>query len=53
MTDNEKFEGFKKSLVNENEQKYGDEIRGRYGDVVQSFSGTQSTSTAKKYSHSK
>ena len=34
MTGNEKFEGFKQSLVNENEQKYGDEIRGRYGDSV-------------------
>lgn len=34
MTDTEKFEGFKQSLVNENEQKYGAEIRERYGDAA-------------------
>ena len=32
MTDNEKFEGFKQSLVEENEKKYGAEIRSKYGD---------------------
>ena len=32
MTDKEKFEGFKQSLINENEQKYGSEIRAKYGD---------------------
>lgn len=32
MTDHEKFEGFKKKLIDENEKKYGAEIRGRYGD---------------------
>lgn len=32
MSDIEKFEGFKKKLVEENEAKYGDEIRKRYGD---------------------
>lgn len=32
MTDSEKFEGFKKSLLAENEQRYGQEIRGKYGD---------------------
>ena len=32
MTDKEKFEGFKKKLVDENEQKYGGEIREKYGD---------------------
>lgn len=32
MTDEEKFEGFKKQLINENEQRYGSEIRKRYGD---------------------
>lgn len=31
MNDYEKFEGFKKSLVNENEQKYGKETREKYG----------------------
>ena len=32
MKDNEKFQGFKKKLVEENEQKYGKEIREKYGD---------------------
>jgi len=32
MKDNEKFEGFKKKLVEENEDKYGREIREKYGD---------------------
>jgi DNA-binding transcriptional MerR regulator len=32
MTDKEKFAGFKESLIDENEQKYGAEIRAKYGD---------------------
>jgi DNA-binding transcriptional MerR regulator len=32
MKDKEKFEGFKKKLVEDNEQKYGQEIRAKYGD---------------------
>lgn len=32
MTDNEKFEGFKKSIINKNEKLYGREIRKKYGD---------------------
>lgn len=32
MTDTEKFEGFKKNLIDENEKKYGTEIREKYGD---------------------
>jgi DNA-binding transcriptional MerR regulator len=32
MTDNEKFDGFKKDLIYENEKKYGAEIRVKYGD---------------------
>ena len=32
MSDMEKFEGFKQTLVDENEQKYGAEIREKYGD---------------------
>lgn len=32
MKDNEKFEGFKTKLVEENEDKYGKEIREKYGD---------------------
>ena len=34
MSDKEKFEGFKQSLINENEQKYGAEIRTKYGDTA-------------------
>ncbi len=34
MTDAEKFEGFKQKLLQENEEKYGDEIRAKYGDEV-------------------
>jgi DNA-binding transcriptional MerR regulator len=34
MSDNEKFEGFKQSLINENEEKYGEEVRAKYGDEV-------------------
>lgn len=32
MTDQEKFEGFKQEIIQENERKYGKEIRERYGD---------------------
>ncbi len=31
MTNKEKFEGFKRELINDNEEKYGKEIRGKYG----------------------
>jgi len=32
MTDREKFEGFKQKMIDENEHKYGAEIRAKYGD---------------------
>lgn len=32
MTDQEKFQGFKKDLIAENEKKYGEEIREKYGE---------------------
>ncbi|WP_335872750.1 MerR family transcriptional regulator [Bacillus sp. 2205SS5-2] len=32
MSSKEKFEGFKKQLIDENEQKYGKEVREKYGD---------------------
>ncbi|KGL43814.1 MerR family transcriptional regulator [Listeria newyorkensis] len=32
MTDQEKFEGFKQKMIDDNEEKYGAEIRGKYGD---------------------
>ncbi|MBN2910406.1 MerR family transcriptional regulator [Polycladomyces sp. WAk] len=34
MTDQEKFEGFKQQMIDENEAKYGKEIREKYGDDV-------------------
>lgn len=34
MTDNEKFKGFKKKLIDNNEEKYGTEIREKYGDAA-------------------
>jgi DNA-binding transcriptional MerR regulator len=32
MKDSEKFEGFKQKLIDENEQRYGEEIRAKYGN---------------------
>lgn len=32
MTDEEKFEGFKQKLLEENERKYGQEVREKYGE---------------------
>lgn len=32
MTDQEKFEGFKQNMIDENEAKYGTEIRAKYGN---------------------
>ena len=32
MTDQEKFEGFKEKAIDENEKKYGEEIRANYGE---------------------
>lgn len=32
MSDKEKFEGFKQNLIDENEQKYGKEVRAAFGD---------------------
>lgn len=34
MSDKEKFEGFKKKLIEENEAVYGKEIRQKYGDEI-------------------
>ncbi len=31
MSDEEKFEGFKQKLIDDNEKKYGEEIRKKYG----------------------
>lgn len=34
MSDKEKFEGFKKELIRENERKYGEEIRQKYDEAA-------------------
>ena len=34
MADHEKFEGFKQSLIDEDEKKYGTEVRAKYGDIA-------------------
>jgi DNA-binding transcriptional MerR regulator len=34
MSNEEKFEGFKEKLISENEQKYGEEIRKKYGNDI-------------------
>ncbi len=34
MSDKEKFEGFKREMIAQNEQKYGQEARARYGEDV-------------------
>ena len=34
MSDEEKFEGFKQALIDENEQRYGAEVRAKYGDAA-------------------
>lgn len=34
MTDREKFRGFKQAMINDNEEKYGKEIREKYGDSL-------------------
>ena len=34
MSDQEKFEGFKQTLIAENEKQYGEEIRKKYGDTI-------------------
>ena len=34
MSDKEKFEGFKRKMLDENERKYGREIREKYGDDI-------------------
>ena len=41
MNDEEKFEGLKKHMVEENERKYGKEIREKCGDIVADLSNAQ------------
>ncbi|MCL2108430.1 MAG: MerR family transcriptional regulator [Oscillospiraceae bacterium] len=41
MSDNQKFEGFKEKLIDDNEVQYGAEIRGKYGDDAIDFSNAK------------
>ena len=41
MTDKEKFEGFKQKLVDDNEKKYGKEIREKYGEDAVNISNAK------------
>lgn len=41
MTDKEKFEGFKKTLVEKNDKEYGEEIRQKYGEDTIEKSNTK------------
>lgn len=50
MTDQEKFEGFKQGLIDENEQRYGAEIREKYGDeVIQTSNANLKGMTREQY----
>lgn len=41
MSDNEKFEGFKKQMIEDNEKKFGKEIREKYGEEAVEKSNKQ------------
>jgi len=47
MNDAEKFEGFKKDFIKENEETYGQEIRNRYGDKTVDASNARQNSWKK------
>ena len=50
MSDKEKFEGFKKNLIEDNEKKYGKEIREKYGeDIVNGSNARLMNMTKEQY----
>ncbi len=50
MSNKEKFEGFKKTMIEENEEKYGKEIRERFGnDVIEESNQKLSQMTQEDY----
>jgi len=50
MADKEKFEGFKKKLIDDNEQKYGKEIREKYGeDTINESNQKMANMTQEQY----
>lgn len=54
MNNKEKFEGFKKQIINENENKYGNEIREKYGnDTVNNSNAKLMNMTEEQYNEFK
>lgn len=52
MSDKEKFQGFKEALIQENEVKYGEEIRSKYGEeVVEESNAKMMNLTEEEYQH--
>jgi len=50
MTDKEKFEGFKQKLLDDNEKKYGREVREKYGeDAVEKSNNKMKNMTKEEY----
>ncbi|GIN87995.1 MerR family transcriptional regulator [Heyndrickxia sporothermodurans] len=50
MSDQEKFEGFKKKLIDDNEEQYGEEIRKKYGkDAVHQSNAKLMNMTEKQF----
>jgi len=50
MTDQEKFAGFKQKMIDDNEKKYGREIRGKYGEEAVNRSNNRlKNMTAEEY----
>ncbi len=50
MSNKEKFEGFKKTMIEENEQKYGKEIREKYGnDLIEESNQKLANMTQDEY----
>lgn len=50
MSDKEKFEGFKENLIGENEEKYGKEIRAKYGhETVEAANAKMRGMTQEQY----
>jgi DNA-binding transcriptional MerR regulator len=48
MSDKEKFEGFKQELINDNEKKYGREIRLKYGNEAVDSSNSKLSAMSKE-----
>ncbi|MDE8722366.1 MerR family transcriptional regulator, partial [Alistipes putredinis] len=50
MTDQEKFAALKRELIEENEEKYGKELREKYGDsMIENSNQNMLNLTAKEY----